>query len=1022
MPDAHVVHNGVDVARWRPGPRRRAAGVVRAHRAREGPAPRDRRRGARRPAAACWPGRSPTARYFERRGPAPARAPGHRVRRAPRPTPSSTGSSARPRAALVTPCWDEPYGLVVAEALACGTPVCALRARRAARAAARGLRHGSSPPATSTALAGGDRGRAAALAAPRRASTRVRTCSLERMVDRYAELYGVAGRRAASRDRLLRPPPRRRARDARRERSPRTSAASASPGSARARGPAAGRGQWMRARARRRRPTPTRGPDRRRRAALGAAATIRGCASGWRRSPPGSRRRRAAAGGRRRVRRGRRRWCARWACRSSSWACPGDASRRRRTSSPTGWPTAILAPVARLGRAARRRRARGARRRTRSARSRASTAARGRRLAAPGGRRRRVLVLSGRGGTELTAEQLAAAAGARPRTGSGPCSARPATAGWPTRGRCSCGADVVVTHAGQNAIAEVAAARRPAVVVPQARPHDEQRATAAALPARRPGRGTRPRWPAARDWPRAARGGRAPRRRAAGRAGATGAGGRRAADVLERRAAPRRGGRVRTAVITIVAGRHDHLRAQHAALRRRSPPPHGTSSSRWAPARRARCRAACGGTAEVIAVERPARRAAACPGAQRRRRARPRRRRRAARLPRRRLHSRAAACCARYREAARPGRRGAALRPGRLPAPRAARRLPGDGSRARSRAPHPARPVAAGRRASRGGDHALFWSLSFAVTRATWRRDRRVLRGRTSATAARTPTSGSSPARAGRRPRAGSAARWAYHQHHPAATPPVQHLRRHPAQRRASSATAGAGGRCRAGWRRSPSAASPTTTRPRTPGDARGHARAAERQGGEQAPERRNSHGPARVSCPCAFSSRRPARPAISGRWSPSPTPSGAREATSSWRRAAPPRSGRAPPASRCGRSPTRRRSSATPCSPSSATSRSTRRTRAGRRGLRRHGCARGAPGRARRLRDVAPGRGGLGAERVRGPGRRRASRPSRGHGLDLAVRPRAPDERGDGRCAAPAAPRPCARRAERGRHRRTSR
>ncbi|GAA0270363.1 hypothetical protein GCM10010302_04920 [Streptomyces polychromogenes] len=27
------------------------------------------------------------------------------------------------RATLVTPCWDEPYGLVVAESLACGTPV-----------------------------------------------------------------------------------------------------------------------------------------------------------------------------------------------------------------------------------------------------------------------------------------------------------------------------------------------------------------------------------------------------------------------------------------------------------------------------------------------------------------------------------------------------------------------------------------------------------------------------------------------------------------------------------------------------------------------------------------------------------------------------------------------------------------------------------------------------------------------------------------------------------------------------------
>lgn len=42
---------------------------------------------------------------------------------------------------------------------------------------------------------------------------------------------------------------------------------------------------------------------------------------------------------------------------------------------------------------------------------------------------------------------------------------------------------VVVTHAGQNALAEVAAARRPAVVVPQARPHEEQVTSAAALEA-----------------------------------------------------------------------------------------------------------------------------------------------------------------------------------------------------------------------------------------------------------------------------------------------------------------------------------------------------------------------------------------------------------------------------------------------------------------------------------------------------------------------------------------------------------
>lgn len=42
---------------------------------------------------------------------------------------------------------------------------------------------------------------------------------------------------------------------------------------------------------------------------------------------------------------------------------------------------------------------------------------------------------------------------------------------------------VVVTHAGQNALAEVAAARRPAVVVPQSRPHEEQVTSAAALAA-----------------------------------------------------------------------------------------------------------------------------------------------------------------------------------------------------------------------------------------------------------------------------------------------------------------------------------------------------------------------------------------------------------------------------------------------------------------------------------------------------------------------------------------------------------
>lgn len=39
-------------------------------------------------------------------------------------------------------------------------------------------------------------------------------------------------------------------------------------------------------------------------------------------------------------------------------------------------------------------------------------------------------------------------------------------------------ATVVVTHAGQGALADVAAARRPAIVIPDERPHDEQRHTA----------------------------------------------------------------------------------------------------------------------------------------------------------------------------------------------------------------------------------------------------------------------------------------------------------------------------------------------------------------------------------------------------------------------------------------------------------------------------------------------------------------------------------------------------------------
>jgi hypothetical protein len=63
-----------------------------------------------------------------------------------------------------------------------------------------------------------------------------------------------------------------------------------------------------------------------------------------------------------------------------------------------------------------------------------------------------------------------------------------------------CGADVVVTHAGQSAIADVAAAQRPAVVMPQPRPFDEQHATARVLRQHRLAVVTT-HWPDQRAWP-----------------------------------------------------------------------------------------------------------------------------------------------------------------------------------------------------------------------------------------------------------------------------------------------------------------------------------------------------------------------------------------------------------------------------------------------------------------------------------------------------------------------------------------
>jgi hypothetical protein len=89
---------------------------------------------------------------------------------------------------------------------------------------------------------------------------------------------------------------------------------------------------------------------------------------------------------------------------------------------------------------------------------------------------------------------LMSGAGGQPAAVSDIAGLRAATPGWswvsacgghqldgPGVWRALCEADVVVTHGGQNAVAEVAAARVPAVVVAEPRPFDEQVLTTRAL-------------------------------------------------------------------------------------------------------------------------------------------------------------------------------------------------------------------------------------------------------------------------------------------------------------------------------------------------------------------------------------------------------------------------------------------------------------------------------------------------------------------------------------------------------------
>ncbi|WP_405638154.1 glycosyltransferase family 4 protein [Streptomyces sp. NBC_01178] len=121
VPAATVVHNGIDTRRWRPGPggddlvwSGRIVPEKGAHLAIE--VAELSGRGLR------IAGPVGDADYFEACvRPRLGRTITYEGHLHQPDLCELVGSSA---AAVVTPCWDEPYGLVVAEALACATPVC----------------------------------------------------------------------------------------------------------------------------------------------------------------------------------------------------------------------------------------------------------------------------------------------------------------------------------------------------------------------------------------------------------------------------------------------------------------------------------------------------------------------------------------------------------------------------------------------------------------------------------------------------------------------------------------------------------------------------------------------------------------------------------------------------------------------------------------------------------------------------------------------------------------------------------
>ena len=193
VPEAAIIHNGIDVDRWRQGP---------------GGGP------------AVWFGRLVPEKgpHLAARAAALAGVP---LRLAgPVMDPAWFDAQVRPwlsdqityvghlrtdelaalvgsaQVSLVTPCWEEPYGLVVAESLACGTPVAGF-----ARGALPELvdeRHARLVAADDVDALARAMVEAAHLDRDEARAHAVATCSVEAMVDRYERLYAerTSGRAA----------------------------------------------------------------------------------------------------------------------------------------------------------------------------------------------------------------------------------------------------------------------------------------------------------------------------------------------------------------------------------------------------------------------------------------------------------------------------------------------------------------------------------------------------------------------------------------------------------------------------------------------------------------------------------------------------------------------------------------------------------------------------------------------------------------------------------------------------------